>query len=69
MAALLRLTIYSQMAGSVNIRRNTPDAAILSNLYDFINDTIQDSEAYYTEEETEKLKKDKNTIIVERGNK
>lgn len=51
------------------IRRNTPDAAILSNLYDFINETIQDKEAYYTEEETEKLREDKNIIFIERGNK
>lgn len=57
------------MAGSVIIRRNTPDAAILSNLYDFINETIQDKEAYYTEEETEKLREDKNIIFIERGNK
>lgn len=49
------------------IRRNTPNAAILSNLYDFINDTIQDSKAYYTQEETEKLKQDQKIIIIERG--
>ncbi len=55
------------MAGSVIIRRNTPDAAILSNLYDIINETIQDSKAYYTQEETEKLKQDQKIIIIERG--
>ena len=56
------------MALSVTIHRNTPNAAILSNLYDFINDTINDTEAYYTEEETEKLKQDHKIIIIERGN-
>ncbi len=55
------------MAGSVIIRRNTPDAAILSNLYDFINETITDSKAYYTENEIEELKANNNYIFLERG--
>lgn len=49
------------------IRRNTPDAAILSNLYDFINQTITDSKAYYTENEIEELKATNNYIFLERG--
>ena len=53
----------------VNICRNTPDAATLTNLYDFINETIQDNKAYYTEEETKRLKENENIIILERGNK
>ena len=61
------MTIYLLMAGSVTIRRNTPNAALLSNLYDFINDTIQDKEAYYTEEETEKLKQDHKINIIRKG--
>ena len=55
------------MASNVIIRRNTPTAAILTNLYDYINKTFQETDLYYTKEETEKLKQDKNFIFLERG--
>lgn len=55
------------MAYKVIIRRNKPTAAILTNLYDYINNTFQDTDLYYTQEETEELKKDKNFIFLERG--
>ena len=61
------MTIYSVMASKVIIRRNTPTAAVLTNLYDFINATFQDKDLFYTKEETEKLKENDNYIFLERG--
>ena len=55
------------MASKVIISRNTPTAATLTNLYDFINKTFQDTDLYYTKEETEKLKENENYIVLERG--
>ena len=55
------------MASKVIIRRNTPTAATLTNLYDYINKTFQDTDLYYTKEETEKLKENENYIVLERG--
>ena len=55
------------MASKVIITRNTPTAAALTNLYDFINKTFQDTDLYYTKEETEKLKENENYIVLERG--
>jgi len=46
------------MASKITIRRNKPTAAILTNLYDIIKKTIQDVDAYYTDEQTEALKQD-----------
>ena len=61
------MTIYSVMASKVTIRRNTPTAAVLTNLYDYINKTFQDADLYYTKKETDKLKNDENYIFIERG--
>lgn len=61
------MTIYLKVASKVIIRRNTPTAATLTNLYDYINKTFQDNDLYYTKEETEKLKKSENYIVLERG--
>lgn len=69
MAALLRLTIYLKVASKVIIRRNTPTAATLTNLYNYINKTFQDNDLFYTKEETEKLKENDNFIFLERGSK
>jgi hypothetical protein len=55
------------MASKVTIRRNTPTAAILTNLYDFINLTFQEKDLFYTKEEIEKLKENDNYIFLERG--
>ena len=44
------------MASNVIIRRNTPTAANLTNLYDYINKTFQETDLFYTKEETDKLK-------------
>ena len=55
------------MESKITIRRNKPTAAILTNLYDYINKTFQEADLYYTKEETEKLKQDKNFIFLERG--
>jgi hypothetical protein len=55
------------VASKIIITRNTPTAAALTNLYDFINKTFQDTDLYYTKEETEKLKKNENYIVLERG--
>ena len=61
------MTIYSVMASKVTIRRNTPTAAVLTNLYDYINKTFQDADLFYTKEETQELKKDENYIFLERS--
>lgn len=61
------MTIYLVMASKVTIRRNTPTAAILTNLYDFINLTFQEKDLFYTKEEIEKLKENDNYIFLERG--
>ena len=61
------MTIYLAMASKVTIRRNTPTAAVLTNLYDYINKTLQDADLYYTKEETQELKKDENYIFLERS--
>ena len=61
------MTIYSVMASKVTIRRNTPTAAVLTNLYDYINKTFQEIDLYYSKEEIEKLKENENYIFIERG--
>jgi hypothetical protein len=55
------------VASKVNIKRATPTAATLLNLYDYINKTFQEKDLYYTKEELEKLKKEENYIFLERG--
>ena len=69
MAALLLWTIFSQVESKVTIHRNTPTAAVLSNLYDFIKETFQDADLYYSQDELQKLKENENTIFLERGSK
>ncbi len=61
------MTIYLVMASKVIIRRSTPTATVLTNLYDYINKTFQDTDLFYTKEETEKLKENDNYIFLERG--
>lgn len=52
------------MANNITIRRNTPTAAILTNLYDIINKTIHNVDAYYTHEQIEALKRDPKNIFI-----
>lgn len=61
------MTIYLVMASKVTIHRNTPTAAVLTNLYDYINKTFQEIDLYYSKEEIEKLKENENYIFIERG--
>lgn len=61
------MTTYLKAETKVTIRRNTPTAAILTNLYDFIYKTFQDQDLYYTDEEIERLKHVENYIFLERG--
>lgn len=62
------MTIYFITANKITIHRKKPTAAVLTNLYDFINMTFQDKDLYYTKEETKKLKENENYIFLERGN-
>jgi hypothetical protein len=55
------------MASKITIRRNKPTAAVLTNLYDYINKTFQDADLFYTKEETQELKEKDNYIFLERG--
>ena len=54
------------MESKVTVRRNTPTATVLTNLYDYINKTFQDADLYYTKEEIEDFKKKGNFIFLER---
>lgn len=44
--------------------RSTPTAATLANLYRVIKENIRDREYFYTEDEIEKLKQDKNNNFI-----
>jgi hypothetical protein len=55
------------MACKVVIHRTPPTAAVLTNLYDYINKTFQETDLFYTKEEVEKLKENENFIFLERG--
>lgn len=63
------MTIYFTMEIKINIKRNIPTAPILTNLYDYINETFQDKDLYYTQEQTEELKDIDNFIFLERSRK
>ena len=49
---------------TVKVTRRVPTTAVLTNLYDFINATFQDSDLYYTDKEVEELKKNPNNIFL-----
>jgi len=55
------------MENKITIHRSKPTAAVLTNLYDYINKTFHDTDLYYTKEELEKLKNNDNYIFLERG--
>lgn len=54
------------MAIKITVRRNKPTAATLTNLYDYINKTFQETDLYYTKEQTQELKNNDNFIFLER---
>ena len=54
------------MENKITIHRSTPTVAVLTNLYNAINETIQDNEAYYTEEQIKELKKNPNNIFLDK---
>lgn len=53
------------------VYRGQPTAAVLTNLYNIIKETIQDTDAYYTAEQIKALKENPNNIFLkqERKNK
>lgn len=54
------------MAIKITVRRNKPTATTLTNLYDYINKTFQETDLYYTKEQTQELKNNDNFIFLER---
>ncbi len=57
------------MGSKITVRRNKPTATVLTNLYDYINKTFQETDLYYTKEELAELKENENFIFLERENK
>lgn len=51
------------------VTRKVPTAPVLTNLYDTIRRTIQDTDAYYTTEQIEALKQDKKNIFLKEERK
>jgi len=47
------------------VKRKTPTAAVLTNLYDIIRKTIHDTDAYYTSKQIKALKDDPNNTFIE----
>lgn len=62
------MTIYLKVASKITVIRNTPTATVLTNLYDYINETFQDADLYYTKEELAEIKEKENFIFLERVN-
>lgn len=50
----------------VTIRRSAPTIDTLENLYKTIRKIVADSEAYYSDEQIEKLMEDKRNVFLER---
>lgn len=46
------------------VKRGKPTVAVMTNLYNIIKDTIQDNDAYYTQEQIDILKKNPNNIFL-----
>ena len=64
--ARYRSTISSMGKVRVTIRRNAPTIDTLENLYRTIREIVADSEAYYSEEQLEKLMEDDRNVFLER---
>lgn len=62
------MTIYLKVASKITVIRNTPTATVLTTLYDYINETFQDTDLYYTKEELAEIKEKENFIFLERVN-
>lgn len=60
------MIIYLIMAIKITVRRNKPTATTLTNLYDYINKTFQETDLYYTKEQTQELRNNDNFIFLER---
>jgi hypothetical protein len=54
---------------TVKVTRQVPNTAVLTNLYDFINATFQDSDLFYNSDEVEELKKNPNNIFLNQERK
>ena len=46
------------------VKRGIPTVAVMTNLYNIIKETIQDNEAYYSQEQIDELKKNPNNIFL-----
>lgn len=64
--ARCRSTISSMGKVRVTIRRSAPTIDTLENLYKTIRKIVADSEAYYSDEQIEKLMEDKRNVFLER---
>lgn len=53
----------------VSTKRKAPTATTLENIYQTIRAIVVDCEAYYSEEQLDRLKKDGNAVFVERKGK
>ena len=62
------MTIYLKVASKITVIRKTPTATVLTTLYDYINETFQDANLYYTKEELAEIKEKENFIFLERVN-
>ena len=51
------------------VKRSTPTVAVLTNLYNIINETIQDKDAYYTDEQIDILRKDPTNTFLQLNKK
>lgn len=54
---------------TVKVTRQVPNTAVLTNLYDFINATFQDTNLFYSNEEIKNFKKDPNKIFLSQERK
>ena len=63
------MIIYLKVASKVTIIRSTPTAAVLNNFYNTIRNTIHDTDAYYTTNQIEALKRDPNNKFIQLNNK
>ena len=46
----------------ITVIRNTPTKEVLHHIYDVMNKNIKNPKCFYTNDESKKLKKDKNNI-------
>ena len=51
------------------VKRSTPTVAVMTNLYNIIHETIQDKDAYYTQEQIDNLREDPNNVFLQLNKK